>query len=119
MSLPFTGIATFAKVPPYDPHHPQVPHAVILGIPWDEGTTNVSGARLGPRAIREASTQYAFSKRGRGYHDLAADRPMLTALELRDGGDVEIVPGALDETFARIGEGVRALAARFGGPAAG
>lgn len=104
MSLPFTGIATFAKVPPYDPHHPQVPHAVILGIPWDGGTTNVSGARLGPRAIPEASTQDAFSTRGRGYHDLAADRPMLAAL---------------DEAFARIGEGVRALAARFGGPAAG
>ncbi len=112
MSLPFTGIATFAKVPPYDAHHPSAPHAVILGIPWDEGTTNLSGARLGPRAIREASTQYAFYKRGRGYHDLEADRPMLTALELRDGGDVEVVPTLLEETFVRIGDAVRSLASR-------
>ena len=112
MSLPFTGLATFAKVPPYDPGRPPAPHAVILGIPWDEGTTNLGGARMGPRAIREASTQYAFYKRGRGYHDPEADRPMLGGLELRDGGDVEVVPTALEETFARIGEGVRALASR-------
>src|SRR5574341_1663403 len=67
---------------------------------------------MGPRAIREASTQYAFYKRGRGYHDLEADRPMLAALELRDGGDVEVVPTLLEETLASIADGVRALASR-------
>ncbi len=112
MSLPFTGIAAFAKVPPYNPDDPSAPHAAILGIPFDEGTTNLSGARLGPRAIREASTQYAFYKRGRGYHDLESDRPMLQQVELRDGGDVEIVPTALEVNLARIGERVRAVAAR-------
>jgi agmatinase len=112
VSLPFTGIATFAKVPPYGADQSPAPHAAILGIPWDEGTTNLGGARLGPRAIREASTQYAFYKRGRGYHDLEADRPMLAGLELRDAGDVEVVPTLLDETFARIGEAVRGLASR-------
>lgn len=112
MSLPFTGIATFAKVPPYDPDASGTPDAVILGIPYDEGTTNLSGARLGPRAIREASTQYAFYKRGRGYHDLEGDRPMLAALELRDGGDVEVIPTAQERTFARVGEGVQALSSR-------
>ncbi len=88
------------------------PHAAVLGIPVDEGTTQHPGARYGPRAIREASTQYAFYRRGRGYHDVEADRPMLAELELRDAGDVEVVPTLLDETFARIGEGVRALASR-------
>ena len=112
MSLPFTGIATFAKVPLYDPQDPSAPHAAILGVPYDEGTTNLSGARLGPRAIREASTQYAYYKRGRGYHDLEAERPMLQSLELRDGGDVEIVPTALKENLARIEERVRGVAAR-------
>ncbi len=112
MSLPFTGIAAFAKVPPYNPDDPSAPHAAILGIPFDEGTTNLSGARLGPRAIREASTQYAFYKRGRGYHDLEADRPMLAGLELRDAGDVEIVPMQPEETHARIARGVQSLASR-------
>jgi agmatinase len=112
MTLPFTGIPTFAKVPLDAPEVGPAPDAVILGIPYDEGTTNLSGARLGPRAIREASTQYAYFKRGRGYHDLEADRPMLQGAELRDGGDVEIVPTVLEENLARIEERVRAVAAR-------
>ena len=55
MTLPFTGIATFAKVPGYDPAEVPAPHAVILGIPSDEATRQHPGARYGPRAIRGAS----------------------------------------------------------------
>lgn len=32
----------------------------ILGVPFDQAVTNRPGTRLGPRAIREASTQLAF-----------------------------------------------------------
>ncbi len=112
MTLPFTGIATFAKVPRYDPAEVPAPHAVILGIPTDEGTTQHPGARYGPRAIREASTQFPYFKRGRGYYDPERDRPMLATLELRDGGDVEIVPTLLEENARRIADAVAALAAR-------
>lgn len=86
MTLPFTGIATFGKVPCYDPAESLLPHAAILGIPTDEATTQHPGARYGPRAIREASTQFPYCKRGRGYYDPELDRPMLAALELRDAG---------------------------------
>ncbi len=109
MTLPFTGIATFAKVPLYDPAESPVPHAVVLGIPTDEGTTQHPGARYGPRAIREASTQFPYYKRGRGYYDPERDRPMLAELELRDAGDVEIVPTALEENAARIADRVAGL----------
>ena len=34
----------------------------VVGIGWDEGTTSRSGARMGPRALREASTLYAFQR---------------------------------------------------------
>jgi agmatinase len=109
MTLPFAGIATFAKVPLWDPREMPRPHAVVLGIPTDEGTTQHPGTRYGPRAIREASTQFAYFKRGRGYYDLEADRPMLTALELRDGGDVDIVPTLPAENAARITRAVADL----------
>jgi len=112
MTLPFTGIATFAKVPLYDPEQSLVPHAAILGIPTDEGTTQHPGARYGPRAIREASTQFPYYKRGRGYYDPERDCPMLAELELRDAGDVEIVPTALEENAARIAESVTGLRRR-------
>tara|TARA_A100001015_G_C14657219_1_gene581567 strand:+ start:127 stop:414 length:288 start_codon:yes stop_codon:yes gene_type:complete len=35
---------------------------VISGLPYDAATTNRPGARFGPRAIREASTQLAELK---------------------------------------------------------
>jgi agmatinase len=112
VSLPFTGIATFAKVPLYQPAESPAPHAAILGIPTDEGTTQHPGARYGPRAIREASTQFPYYKRGRGYYDPERDRPMLADLELRDAGDVEIVPTLSQENAKRTAEAVAGLLAR-------
>jgi agmatinase len=112
MSLPFTGIATFAKIPRYDPDGSPAPHAAILGIPTDEATTQHPGARYGPRAIREASTQFAYYKRGRGYYDPERGRPMLPGVELRDAGDVEIVPTLIQENAKRIGEAVASLLIR-------
>jgi agmatinase len=112
MTLPFTGIATFAKVPPYDPDESPAPHAAILGIPTDEATTQHPGARYGPRAIREASTQFPYYKRGRGYYDPERGRPMLPHLELRDAGDVDIVPTLIQENAKRTAEAVASLLAR-------
>ncbi|MBI3086946.1 MAG: agmatinase [candidate division NC10 bacterium] len=112
MTLPFTGIATFAKVPRYDPAEAPTPHVAILGIPTDEGATQHPGARYGPRAIREASTQFPYYKRGRGYYDPERDRPMLAELELRDAGDVEVVPTLFEENAKRIAEAVAGLLSR-------
>jgi agmatinase len=99
-------------VPRYDPAESPAPHAAILGIPTDEATTQHPGARYGPRAIREASTQFPYYKRGRGYYDPEQGRPMLAALELRDAGDVEIIPTLREENAGRIAEAVAALLAR-------
>ncbi len=112
MTLPFAGLVTFAMVPRYDPREAPPPQAVVLGVPWDEGTTQHPGARYGPRAIRDASSQFAYYKRGRGYYDPARDRPMLSRLELRDAGDVDIVPTPPEENAARITARVAELLAR-------
>lgn len=112
MSLPFAGLVTFAMVPRDDPAQLPGPHAVILGIPTDEATTQHPGARYGPRAIRDASTQFPYYKRGRGYYDPERDRPMLPALELRDAGDVAIVPTLQEENGRRIADAVAGLRAR-------
>jgi len=111
VSLPFAGLVTFAMVPHYDATEAPAPHAAILGIPTDEGTTQHPGARYGPRAIRDASTQFRYYKRGRGYYDPERDCPMLPALELRDAGDVAIVPTRVDENAQRIHDSVTALLA--------
>lgn len=112
MSLPPSGIATFAKVPLDDPAAAEVPHAAILGLPTDEATTQHPGARYGPRAIREASTQFPYYKRGRGYYDPLRGRPMLAELTLRDAGDVDLVPTLAEENARRIAAAVGGLRAR-------
>jgi agmatinase len=112
VSLPFAGLVTFAMVPRYDPAEAPAPHAAILGLPTDEGATQHPGARYGPRAIRDASTQFPYFKRGRGYYDPDRDRPMLPTLELRDAGDVAIVPTLPEENARRIGDAVAALRTR-------
>ena len=38
----------------------------VLGVPNDMGTQYRSGARMGPRGIREASTLYQFGHKDRG-----------------------------------------------------
>ena len=112
MNLPFAGLVSFAMVPRYDPVESPPPQAVVLGIPTDEAATQHPGARYGPRAIRDASTQFPYFKRGRGYYDPERDRPMLGTLEIRDAGDVAIVPTLPEENGRRIVEAVAGFLAR-------
>ena len=68
LNLPFVGHTTFGKFPPVtewtDLFKSTGPAAnatfAVLGVPQDMGTQYRSGARFGPRGIREASTLYQF-----------------------------------------------------------
>ena len=69
LNLPFVGIATFGKYP-YQPDWSAIDADVaILGAPYDFGTQWRAGARFGPRAIREASTLFAFGHAGAYDHE--------------------------------------------------
>ena len=48
------GIASFFRAPIAD--DPAEADIAVLGIPFDGGVTHRSGARHGPRAVREQST---------------------------------------------------------------
>ncbi len=50
----YTGIATFFRAPVSD--DPAYADIAVLGVPFDGGVTHRSGARHGPRAVREQST---------------------------------------------------------------
>ena len=74
----------------------------VVGVPFDSGTSYRSGARLGPRKIREASMMLW------GYNNPLGVRP-LDVLKLVDYGDVYVVPPSIMATYANIEKEVGAL----------
>jgi agmatinase/guanidinopropionase len=67
----------------------------ILGVPFDSGTSHRSGARLGPRKIREMSLLLW------GYHSTLNVRPA-ELLKIVDYGDVSVVPTSITHTMETI-----------------
>ena len=64
LNLPFVGHCTFAKSPICTDWAAIDADVAILGAPNDMGTQWRSGARFGPRGIREASTLFSFGHAG-------------------------------------------------------
>ena len=57
LNLPFVGISTFGKRPYVGDWEAIDADIAVLGAPFDFGPQFRSGARFGPRAVREASTR--------------------------------------------------------------
>jgi len=100
LNLPFTGIATFAKVPLHEDLATIDADVAILGAPYDLGTQVRSGARMGPRAIRSASTIYGL--RTVRYYDAEFDEIYLDGVRVVDAGDVDMIHGRPDLCLANI-----------------
>src|SRR4051812_16310861 len=69
LDLPFVGICTFGKYPVCLDWEGIAADVAVLGAPFGMGTQWRSGARSGPRAIREASTLFAFGHAGAYDHE--------------------------------------------------
>jgi agmatinase len=88
-SLPFAGIATFAKLPFQPDLEALDADAVILGAPYDLSTQYRSGTRFGPRAVRVASAIYGMQTVS--YYDSEFEETYLDGVSVVDGGDVEMI----------------------------
>jgi agmatinase len=100
LNLPFTGIATFAKVP-YEPDLDALDADVaIVGAPYDMGTQVRSGTRYGPRGIRNASTIYGL--RTITYYDAEFDEVYLDGVKVVDVGDVDMIHAQPERCLANI-----------------
>ncbi|GHB25730.1 agmatinase [Salinicola rhizosphaerae] len=115
-ALPIEGICSFGKYPICTDTHALDADIAVLGVPSDVGVGFLSGCRLGPRRIREASTQYG---RGDvGFYDPERDDVYLAApLKIVDCGDVHLIQGDLDRSLDNIAEHVRRIAASGAIPA--
>ncbi len=96
----YAGIRTFARR--RYAREPERADIVIVGVPFDRGTSYRPGARFGPEAIRSASVLL------RPY-DPATGTDVLTALDIVDAGDVAPMPGPAESSIAQITEGLAPL----------
>jgi len=89
LNLPFVGLCTFCKAPVHYQWEQIDADVAVLGAPFDMGTQYRSGARLGPRAIREASTLYALGPAG--VYDHEDETIYLSNVRIVDAGDADII----------------------------
>ena len=97
LSPRFTGPSTFARLP-YVRTLEDVDLAVV-GVPFDTGVTYRVGGRFGPRAVREASAML------RPYNSNLDVSPF-EILSCVDYGDVAIIPGYTERSYAAIEEAI-------------
>jgi agmatinase len=111
LNLPFVGHSTFGKSPVCIDWDAIDADVAILGVPNDMGTQWRSGARFGPRGIREASTLFSFGHAGAYDHE---DNTMyLTREQVRmvDVGDADIVHTDMAKSHANTEAAVRKILA--------
>jgi agmatinase len=108
LNLPFVGISTFGKkdyVSDWDAIDADV---AILGAPFDFGAQFRSGARFGPRSVREASTLFSFGHAGAYDHE--DDATYLGGdVKIVDIGDADIIHTNTEKSHDNIEFGVRKI----------
>jgi agmatinase len=80
------------------------PDVAVVGAPFDDAVSHRSGARFGPRAIREA--QYTSGS----IHSLQLGVEPFEILDVVDAGDANIIPAWIDRAHALIYRKVREVA---------
>ena len=109
LNLPFVGICTFGKYPYIEDWDKIEADIAVLGAPFDAGSQFRSGARMGPRGIREASTLFSFGHGGAYDHE--DDITYLPAATTRivDIGNADIIHTDTIQSHANIEFGVKKI----------
>ncbi|MED5531645.1 MAG: arginase family protein, partial [Pseudomonadota bacterium] len=101
LDLPFVGISTFGKRQYVSDWKNISADIAIIGAPFDSGTQFRSGARFGPRSVREASTLFSFGHAGAYDHE--DDKVYLDSdVKIVDMGDADIVHTDTVKSHANI-----------------
>jgi agmatinase len=115
VDMPITGICSFGKYPICGDAGGLEADMAVLGVPYDLGVGFLSGTRLGPRRIREASTQYA--RGSRGFYDPELDEVFLgDPWKIVDCGDADMVQGDMETSLANVEDSVRRILRRKATP---
>ena len=109
LNLPFVGICTFGKFPYIQDWNEIDADVAVLGAPFDLGTQFRSGARMGPRGIREASTLFSFGHAGAYDHEDDVVYLPSETTRIVDIGDADIIHTDTIKSHANIEYGVKKI----------
>jgi agmatinase len=112
LDLPFVGHCTFGKRPPCLDWDSLDADVAVLGVPFDMGTQYRSGARFGPRAIRDASTLFSFGHGGAYDHEDDAVYLPTDEVRIVDVGDADIIHTDTAASHRNAEEAIRRILAR-------
>ncbi len=109
LNLPFVGICTFGKYPYVEDWDKIDADIAVMGAPFDFGSQFRSGARMGPRGIREASTLFSFGHGGA--YDYEDDVTYLSSdkTKIVDIGDADIIHTDTIKSHENIKFGVKKI----------
>ena len=109
LNLPFVGICTFGKYPYIEDWNNIEADIAVLGAPFDAGSQFRSGARMGPRGIREASTLFSFGHEGAYDHEDDITYLPADTTKIVDIGDADIIHTDTIQSHANIELGVKKI----------
>lgn len=102
--------ATFYGVPSADLNALQA-DVVFIGVPYDLGHNSLPGARLGPAAIREASS-IAGPAGADGFYDRETGETFMKGVRVVDAGDVISPTANVTQSLANVTSAITAIVAR-------
>ncbi|MDO5115773.1 MAG: agmatinase [Synergistaceae bacterium] len=105
-----TGICSFGKYPICLDIDNINANFAILGAPYDSSVGFMPGSRLGPRRIREASTQYG--RGNSGFYNYETNEQLLESPGIVDCGDADIQAGQHEFSHKNIEMSVRKILRR-------
>jgi len=111
LNLPFVGICTFGKYPYVEDWNNINADIAVMGAPFDFGSQFRSGARMGPRGIREASTLFSFGHAGAYDHEDDITYLESDTTKIVDIGDADIIHTDTKKSHSNIKYGVQKILA--------
>jgi len=109
LNLPFVGICTFGKYPYLEDWDNINADVAVMGAPFDFGSQFRSGARMGPRGIREASTLFSFGHGGAYDHEDDITYLPSDSTKIVDIGDADIIHTDTIKSHENIKFGVKKI----------
>ena len=109
LNLPFVGICTFGKYPYVENWDNINADVAVMGAPFDFGSQFRSGARMGPRGIREASTLFSFGHGGAYDHEDDITYLPSDSTKIVDIGDADIIHTDTIKSHENIKFGVKKI----------